>query len=179
MSSKFHYLRKRIPALLGILFLSFGCTTLVEKPADIPWHQCYQPITDPEAQNVLQTGIRFLKTEYGPPDIPVNEVMMRYSEKTEAAREYRISEHFSLTETVDAEKGIFCIYLSVPPGHEKFDYLLGHEIAHLKHPDRIDDPEMERFCNEFSRRLCEKENRPFDPRWENRKWVHQPKEHSE
>lgn len=176
MNSKFPKVGKRILTLLGILFLFSGCATLIEKPPEIPWHQCYQSIVDQQTQTLLHNGIVFLTAEYGAPDLVINEVLLRYSKKTSSTHSYRIGEYFSRTEIVDAEQGIFCIYVGVPPGHERFYYLLGHEIAHLKHPSRIDDSEMERFCNEFSRRLCEKEGRLFDSRWENRKWVNQAEE---
>jgi hypothetical protein len=169
--------RKRgIIALFGILFLFSGCATRIKKPPEILWSSCYQPIEDPQAQEFMKSGIAFLAAEHGVSDLSLNEVLLRYSMKSPAARAYRIGEYFSRTEIIDADNGIFCIYLSVPPGHERFYYLLGHEIAHLLHPMRIDDPEMERFCNEFSRRLCEKENRLFDARWETRDWVRQRKE---
>jgi len=153
-----------------------GCAALIKKPPEILWSSCYQPIEDPQAQEFLQTGIAFLAAEHGAPDLAIHEVLLRYSRKSPSARAYRIGEYFSRTELVDATNGIFCIYLSVPPGHERFYYLLGHEIAHLQHPTRMDDSKMERFCNEFSRRLCEKEGRLFDSRWENRDWVLRPKE---
>lgn len=176
MSSDFPKVGKRIAAAAGILFLLSGCTTLIDKPPDIPWHVCYQTISNPQALSFRDTGIAFLQTEYGSPETPVNRVMLRFSKKTETAKNYRIGQYFSRKEIVDAEKGVFCIYVGVPPSHERFYYLLGHEIGHLLHPRRVDDSEMERFCNEFSRRLCEKENKKFNPSWENRKWVLQPKE---
>ena len=175
MSFKHKPIQKGVPVLAGILFLFSGCATLVEKPPEILWHQCYQAIEDRQAQEFLQAGIASLKAEYGAPDLAINEVMLRYSKKDSSAHSYRIAEYFSRTELVDSNKGVFCIYIGVPPDREQFYYLLGHEIAHLQHPTRIDDPEMERFCNEFSRRLCEKEGRLFNSRWENRKWVLRPK----
>lgn len=161
---------------IGFLFLFSGCTTLVEKPPEVAWHQCYRPVSDAAAHDFLKAGLVYLKSRYGRPDIPVNKVLLRYSQKSETARAYLIDENFSRTEIVDAAEGVFCIYIGVPPDHDRFYYLLGHEIGHLQYPRRVDDPKMEQFCNEFSGELCEKESRPFDSRWENRKWVCQPKE---
>ena len=96
---------------------------------------------------------------------------MRYSLKNEGALRYGIAERFSLMEVVDAERGVFCIYVSVPPSHKRFYFLLGHEIGHLLHPDAVDDAAEERFCSAFAGQLCEQENRPFEAKWENRKWV--------
>jgi hypothetical protein len=44
----------------------------------------------------------------------------------------------------------------------------------LLHPAIIADAAEERFCNEFSRQLCEQEERPWSAKWENRKWVNAP-----
>lgn len=162
---------RRFFAAMFVAGLLAGCVTLVDKPADIAWHTCYQPIGSAEAHDFLQRGIILLLQNYGDPDIPIKQVLLRQSVKTAAAAGYDIAKNFSLNETVDAERGLFCIYIGVPPEHERFYYLLGHEIGHLLHPTRVDTASEERFCNEFSRQLCEQESRPFNAQWETRKWV--------
>lgn len=163
-------MRSRCVFVLLIGLLS-GCTTLVKKPDSVVWHTCYQPIESVEAHAFMQKGIALLQEKYGAPDFPVKKVLLRQTVKSESAAGYHIAEHFSLLEIVDAECGIFCIYIGVPPEHERFYYLLGHEIGHLLHPQQIGVAEAERFCNTFSGQLCAQENRPFSEKWETRDWV--------
>lgn len=165
-------------ALPGRLFVGFlfsmllsGCVTFTDKPKNVPWHDCYEPITSPEAELFMQRGIALLEKQHGEAEVPIRRVFLRHSVKSPAASGYAIRENFSLTESVDPDRGLFCIYLSVPPNHPRFYYLLGHEIGHLLHPSVIDDPDQERFCNAFSQQLCEQENKPWNAAWENRRWV--------
>ena len=51
-------------------------------------------------------------------------------------------------------RGVFAIYISVPPTHADFYPLLAHEIGHLKQPSLKDNWEMEGFCMMFSEALC-------------------------
>ena len=169
-SSKPLATRNRLLLLLLTSLLT-GCVTLIDKPSSVEWNTCYQPIDSPEARAFLEQGIALLIETHGQPAIPINEVLLRCSEKTDAASAYDISENFSLTEIVDAERGLLCIYVGVPPTHKKFYYLLAHEIGHLLRPTIIDSAEEERFCNEFSRQLCEQQSRPWSAKWETRRWV--------
>lgn len=148
-----------------------GCVTQVPKPASVAWHTVYRPIDDAKALHFLESGIQLLTKTHDSPEIPIKEVMLRHTVKNDAATDYRVSTGFSKTELVDRERGVFCIYLAVPPSHERFYYLLGHEIGHLLRPKIVGSADEERFCNEFSRQLCAQENRPWSERWETRHWV--------
>lgn len=154
-----------------LLILASGCTTGVEKPDSVPWHTVYRPINDPEAIDFLHKGIDLLTETHGAPKIRVNKVLLRQTAKTEASAHYRAATDFSKMELVDRERGIFCIYLATAPDHERFYYLLGHEIGHLLRPEIVGSAAEERFCNEFSRLLCAQENRPWSAKWETRDWV--------
>lgn len=131
-----------------------GCQSLQEKPLDMRFHVLYQPIEDEEAHRFLRQGIQYLLQNHGPVRFPLNEVILRYSSKNALGREYRLAEHFSRTEVVDAPAGVFAIYISVPVDDPEFFPLLAHEIGHLKDPMRVNDWEMEGFCMVFSEKLC-------------------------
>lgn len=139
---------------LMIACLLVGCPVLSKKPLAVPYHQLYQTIADPEVQLFLNAGLQLLRRVHGPLEFSVNEVLLRHSKKNGNGYHYAIAEGFSLTEIVDAEAGIFAIYISVPPSHREFYPLLAHEIGHLKHPSLIEDWEMEGFCMLFSEDLC-------------------------
>ena len=158
--------------ILCVVFLCMAaCAPLEDKPASMKWHELYVPIEEPEAKAFLAAGIELLQSEHGSPEIPIREVLIRQSIKREGASRYRAATGFSKTEVVDPERGVFCIYLEVDSSHERFYYLLGHEIGHLLRPYLIGVAKEERFCNEFSRRLCRQQNRPWEDSWENRQWV--------
>jgi len=167
-----------LPALaagvIALLLLLSGCATLIAKPEQIAWHNCYREIDCPEALAFLQRGIDRLQSSHGQDlEFAIRQVMLRQSIKTAAAARYAIAEHFSLTETIDGEAGIFCIYIAVAPTHPKFYYLLGHEIGHLRRPSLINDADEEQFCNEFSRQLCQDYGYAWRADWETRAWVRQ------
>lgn len=140
--------------LLSIACLLVGCASLPEKPAAVPYHQLYQVIDDPEVQQFLGAGLQMLQRAHEPLEFSVNEILLLQSKKNGRGHRYAIAEGFSLTEIVDAEAGIFEIYISVPPSHREFYPLLAHEIGHLKQPSLIDDWAMEGFCMLFSEDLC-------------------------
>ena len=119
----------------------------------------------------MQSGIELLKETHGAPKIQINEVLLRLTARSEQSTHYRVATDFSKTEIVDRERGVFCIYLAALPTHERFYYLLGHEIGHLLRPEIVGSAAEERFCNEFSRQLCARENRPWSAKWETRDWV--------
>jgi hypothetical protein len=157
--------------LLILLMVLPSCAPQVKKPASVPWHSVYRSIDDAQAHQFLNSGVKLLTQTHGSPEIPVNKVILRHSVKNEASSRYRVSTGFTKMEVADRQRGVFCIYLAVPPSHERFYYLLGHEIGHLLRPDRVGSAEEERFCNEFSRKLCAQENRPWSDKWETRDWV--------
>lgn len=154
-----------------LFILATGCTTGIEKPASVPWHTVYRPINDPEAIAFLHKGIELLVETHGTPEIRINEVLLRHTARNEESARYQVATGFSKMELVDRERGLFCIYLATTPDHERFYYLLGHEIGHLLRPEIVGSAAEERFCNEFSRLLCAQENRPWSAEWETRDWV--------
>lgn len=148
-------LRHVLPALFCVGALIFsGCVTQQSKPANIPFHTLYQPINDTGAQQFLEQGIAVLRRDHAPLEFPVRQVLLRYAEKNEIGRAYKVREHFSLTEIVDEEQGVFAIYIAVPPSDPEFYPLLAHEIGHLKRPSVVDDWDMEGWCTVFSEKLC-------------------------
>lgn len=156
-----------IISLLSVVWLLVGCSSLPEKPAAVPYHQLYQAIDDTEVQQFLSAGLQLLRREHGPFEFSVNEVLLRHSKKNDKGRRYAIAEGFSLTEIVDAQAGVFAIYISVPPSHQEFYPLLAHEIGHLQQPSLADDWEMEGFCMVFSGDLCRQQGKDWSI-WERR-----------
>ncbi len=159
--------------LLSIFVLLWtGCVTLSDKSPSVPYHQLYQAIDEPAVAQFIESGLELLRQEYGPLEFAVTEVLVRQSKKNDIGKAYRISEGFSLTEIIDAETGIFAIYISVPPNHVEFYPLLAHEIGHLKQPSLVDNWEMEGFCMVFSGKLCRQQNKDWSP-WKKR-FQHNP-----
>lgn len=148
-------IRHVLPAILsgGALIMS-GCVTQKSKPANIPFHTLYRPINDAGAQQFLEQGIAVLRRDHAPLEFSVRQVLLRHAEKNEIGRGYKVREHFSLTEIVDAQQGIFAIYIAVPPSDPEFYPFLAHEIGHLKRPSVEDDWDMEGWCTVFSEKLC-------------------------
>lgn len=143
------------PILLGFLLLFLAaCSTLEEKPAHLPFHVLYAPIESPAADHFVAAGVAYLEAEYGPLPYSVNEVLLRHSNKSELGRQYRLGQHFSKLELLDAASGRFVIYLAVTEEDPEFYPLLAHEIGHLLAPEKVDDWEMEGFCMVFSEELC-------------------------
>jgi hypothetical protein len=129
-----------------------GCQTLVEKPGDVPFKDCYQEINDPEAHAFVQAGIELLHEKQGGPRRPIVTIHLRLSKRNEAGRAYRLAEGFSRTEMPG--EGEVVIYIAVPPGDPEFYPLLGHECGHLLDPSVQNDWQMEGFCMVFSEALC-------------------------
>ncbi|MBT4758420.1 MAG: hypothetical protein HOO08_08540 [Opitutae bacterium] len=138
-----------------------SCPALSKKPFAVPYHQLYQTIEDPEVLQFLNAGLQMLQRAHEPLEFSVNEILLLQSKKNERGHRYAIAEGFSLTEIVDAEAGIFAIYISVPPSHREFYPLLAHEIGHLKQPSLIDDWAMEGFCMLFSEDLCDQQGQDW------------------
>lgn len=118
------------------------------------WHNAYEPIEDAETETFLFQSLEKAKAQFGEPVIPVNQVLLRRSRKTEEARKYRIGEDFSLTQCIDSTNGVFVVYIGVDPDHRNYYALLGHECAHLINP-RITDWYMEGIATVFSEQVCE------------------------
>lgn len=144
-----------IPGLLfaGVL-LGSGCQTREPRPDGVPFHSLYQEIDSAEAAAFLSAGLKILERDHAPLEYPVRKVLLRRSEPNSLGEKYRIASHFSLTEIVDADAGVFAIYIAVPESDLEFYPLLAHEIGHLKQPSLRDDWEMEGFCMVFSEALC-------------------------
>lgn len=119
-----------------------------------PWYAAYEPIEDAESMDFVFQSLEKAKAQFGEPAVPVNEVLIRRSRKTDEARRYRIGEDFSLTQCIDSTNGIFVIYIGVDPDHQNYYPLLGHECAHLINA-RITDWYMEGIATVFSEQVCE------------------------
>ncbi|MGZ0654344.1 hypothetical protein ACWPKO_18070 [Coraliomargarita sp. W4R53] len=126
----------------------------MSRPDSVPFHTLYVPIESAEAAAFVAAGLDLLRREYAPLEFPVREVWLRYSETNTFGKAYKVAEHFSLTEVVDAEAGVFAIYIAVPVNDDEFYPLLAHEIGHLQQPSLRDDWGMEGFCMVFSEKLC-------------------------
>ncbi len=145
--------------LLLTLCLS-GCMTMSSGRPPGAWHDAYQPITDDASTAFVEQGLERAVEEFGQPLIPVNQVLLRRSQKTEEARRYRLAENFSLTQCVDSTNGVFVIYIGVDQDHENYYALLGHECAHLINP-KITDWYMEGMATAFSEEFCAEMNTPW------------------
>lgn len=141
-------------SIFSVLFLGLaGCMSLSTNKPPGPWHEAYQPIDDPESLAFISNGLVRVVAEFGEPAIPVNQVLLRRSRKTEAARRYRIGEDFSSTHCHDSTNGVFVIYIGVDRHHANYFAMLGHECAHLINP-AIADWYMEGIATVFSEELC-------------------------
>ena len=160
--------------VLLVLIAWAGCQTRVSRPESVPFHTLYDPIESGEVAAFLAAGLDLLRSEYAPLEFPVREVLLRYSETNASGKAYKVAEHFSLTEVVDAEAGVFAIYISVPVNDDEFYPLLAHEIGHLKQPSLQDDWEMEGFCMVFSEKLCAAQDKDWSV-W-TRRFAEDPKD---
>ncbi len=153
MVPNFQNRRVRWFPLVLLLACLPGCVQLSEDPPPGPWHTVYQPINDPASDAFVIQALEKAVAEFGEPVVPVKKVLLRRSQKTNAARNYRLAEDFSLTECVDATNGLFVIYLAVDPSNENYFPLLGHECAHLLNP-YLFDWYMEGLATLFSEQVC-------------------------
>jgi len=143
--------------MLLLLFLSLalsGCMRLSNGRPPGPWYDAYQPIEDPATDAFLAQVLVLARAEFGEPAIPINQILLRRSRKTEEVRRYRIGEDFSLTECVDPANGLFVVYIGVDPGHSNYYALLAHECVHLLNP-QVTDWYMEGIATVFSEQACE------------------------
>jgi hypothetical protein len=150
----------RVAWLLLLCLLLSGCTGLLNSRPPGLWYEAYQPLVHPASDAFLASALKEAKAEFGEPAIPVNQVLLRRSRKTEVAKGYRIGEDFSLTECIDPTNGIYVVYIGVDPDHSNYYALLGHECAHLLNP-YITDWYMEGVATVFSEQFCEKQGRPW------------------
>jgi hypothetical protein len=142
--------------LLLLLFLSLvvsGCMSLSNGRPPGPWSDAYQPIEDPDTDAFLAEVLELARAEFGEPAIPINQILLRRSRKTQEARPYRIGEDFSLTECTDPTNGLFVVYIGVDPGHSNYYALLAHECVHLLNP-YVTDWYMEGIATVFSEQAC-------------------------
>lgn len=142
-----------------ILLLLTGCQSLREKPAALPFHECYQEITDPDALEFVQQALDLLNEKYGGPSRPIHTIHLRLAERNQTGRAYRLAEHFSKTEWISP--GTVAMYIEVPPGNKEFYPLLGHECGHLLDPSIVNDWQMEGFCMRFSEEICNRTGRSW------------------
>lgn len=148
-------------ALLLFLFpILAGCSGLTARKPPGPWHEAYQPIEDETSRTFIAQTLERARSEFGEPAIPINEILLRRSRKTEEARRYRIGEDFSLTECIDSTNGVFVVYIGVDPGHSNYYALLAHECLHLL-DYRITDWYMEGMATVFSEQVCEEQDKPW------------------
>ncbi|MBC8206416.1 MAG: hypothetical protein ISR85_06440 [Kiritimatiellales bacterium] len=140
--------------LLLLAVLLTGCQTLVDKPAEVPFRDCYVEITDPQAHAFVREALTLLTEKYAGPRQPVETVHLRTARRNGLGRAYRIAENFSKTEVIGP--GEVVIYIAVPPGDNEFYPMLGHECGHLLDPTIEGDWEMEGFCMIFSEEICER-----------------------
>ncbi len=140
--------------LAGVLLMSTSCQTVVDKPSQVPFHACYQEITDPAAHTFVEEALALLKDQYGGPRQPIQRVRLFHSKRNLTGKRYRLAEGFSKTTMTNS--GQVAIYIEVRPGDKEFYPLLGHECGHLLDPEVVGDWEMEGFCMVFSEKLCDR-----------------------
>ena len=85
-----------IAKALGFVFLLLsisGCVSVSGTRPEGPWYDAYQPIHDPASEAFIARSLKQAVSLFGEPVVPVNQVLLRRSKKTEAARRYRIGEN--------------------------------------------------------------------------------------
>ncbi len=154
-----------LPALLLLtLLLQFGCSTMIDGLPPGPAYEAYQPLNDPEAEAFFYHCLEEAEKQFGPPAVPVNQVLFRRSRKTEAASRYRIAEDFSLTQCVDAEAGVFAVYIGEDADGKNYYPLIAHEAAHFMNA-QIMDWYIEGLATLFSEEMCAAGGKPWGT-WE-------------
>jgi hypothetical protein len=98
----------------------------------------------------LQKGLEYAQELLGSSKIPVEKIHLRLSIPVSPGMDLR--RNFQLTETTDAEKGIFTIYVSCRPGDAAFFGQLAHEIVHLLNGS-LYDAYSEGICTAFAERF--------------------------
>jgi hypothetical protein len=113
----------------------------------------YQALDDPRARVFLDEALKDAIAFLGQPTIPVRLVHLRLSTPSDPKANLRRG--FQLTELVDAQNGVFAIYLSHRTGEYAFDGQLAHEVAHLLNA-RIYDCYVEGLNTVFAERFLTK-----------------------
>lgn len=134
------------------LFLA-GCTGVLTRPPE-PWYDVYQPICDSASHAFVSEVLDRAVDEFGEPELPVRQVLLRRSLRNDEFKKYRVREGFSLTEYVDAANGLYVIYMGMGPEEPDYQAFLAHECTHLLNP-RITDWYMEGIATLFSEQVCE------------------------
>lgn len=149
-------------ALLGgfATLLFTACTHLVETPPPGSWDTAYQPINDSASDQFVANALKQAISEFGSPLLPVQKVQLRRSQKTDAVKNYRLAEDFSLTECTDPSNGVCTVYLGVEPSDPAYFPMLGHECGHLLNPFLF-DWYMEGFCTLLSEQVCARQGKDW------------------
>ncbi len=134
------------------LFLA-GCTGFSTRPPG-PWCDVYQSIRDSDSHAFVSEVLAVAVDEFGEPEHPVRQVLLRRSLRNDEFKKYRVREGFSLTECVDAANGLYVIYMGMGPEEPDYSAFLAHECAHLLNP-RITEWYMEGIATLFSEQVCE------------------------
>jgi len=145
-----------------MLFVAFplalvGLTATLGTGSPFRWF--YQPIVEPRAEAFVKEALREASAWIGPPKKPVRLVQIRLSQPRDAKSKLRRG--FQLCETVDAERGIYCIYLSRKPGEYAFHGQLAHEVFHLLRP-RAMDAYIEGLATVFAERFLRQKKLDWD-----------------
>jgi hypothetical protein len=131
-------------ALLRVSFAAAGSE---------PFHTKYVAITDSRSEQFVEEGLASAIEFLGEPAIPVKKVHLRQSTPIDPKSNLRSG--FQLCELVDADKGIFAIYLGRKPAEYAYHGQLAHEIAHLVNA-RLYDCYVEGLNTVFAERFTKK-----------------------
>ncbi len=96
----------------------------------------YQSLESETARNLLEKACLFGRRRLGEPAIPVRRVHLRRSVPIDPSA--GLIRDFQLTEIVDADRGVFAIYLSAGPEDANFGGQLAHETFHLSNARLLD-----------------------------------------
>lgn len=138
---------------LFLLLLLAGCQILIEGKPPGPWHEAYLSLEHDESVMFISNALAQAVSEFGEPVIPVKQVLLRRSLKSEKARRYSVGENFTRTACIDSSNGVFVIYMGKDPSDQNYFPLLAHECVHLLNAD-ITDWYMEGIATDFSERFC-------------------------
>jgi hypothetical protein len=129
------------------LFVFYPVTFSPVAHAESTWFRQYQSIDDPETLEFAWNGFQYAQALLGAPRISVTTVHLCLSVPVKPKSS--LKKHFQLTETTDADKGIFTIYVSREPGAYAFAGQLAHEICHLLNGN-LHDAYTEGICTVFA-----------------------------
>ena len=138
-------------ALIATLLVASVGTTV--RAGAEPWHKKYVAITDPRSEKFVEDALADAVGFLGEPAIPVKKVHLRLSTPLDPSS--KIKSGFQLCELVDADKGIFAIYLGRKPTEYAYHGQLAHEVAHLVNA-RLYDCYVEGLNTVFAERFTKK-----------------------